>query len=272
VAFGTFVVIICQTMVVLALDTTTSAGSCALVRDDRLVREEASDESRPQAARLPGELAAMLEREGVALSEVDALAVGIGPGSFTGLRVGIATMQGLAMALNRPLFGVSAFDALASIAFGGSGVNSEPDPPHVQRDGQPDASLVRGAGAAKRTRHEGLYIATWVDAWRGEVYAARYQDGREIEPPTVDLPEHLLRTFAGLQILFTGDGAAICRAAISAALGDRASFTEPVAPLLAGAMAALAAEEFRAGQRPLPHAIRPLYVRRSDAELARDRS
>jgi tRNA threonylcarbamoyl adenosine modification protein YeaZ len=215
VAFGTLVVIICQTMVVLALDTTTSSGSCALVRDDRLVREEASDQSRPQAARLPGELAAMLEREGVALSEVDALAVGIGPGSFTGLRVGIATMQGLAMALKRPLFGVSAFDALASIAWGGSGVNSEPDPPHVQRNGQPDASLVRGAGAAKRTRHEGLYIATWVDAWRGEVYAALYQDGREIEPPTVDLPEHLLRTFAGLQILFTGDGAAICRAAIS---------------------------------------------------------
>jgi tRNA threonylcarbamoyladenosine biosynthesis protein TsaB len=257
----TFVVIICQTMVVLALDTTTSAGSCALMRDDRLVREEASDQSRPQAARLPGEVAAMLEREGVALSEVDVLAVGIGPGSFTGLRVGIATMQGLAMALNRPLFGVSAFDALASIAFGGSGTNSESDLPHVRR-----------AGAAKRTSHEGMHVATWVDAWRGEVYAALYQDGREIEPPTVDLPEHLLRTFVGRQILFTGDGAAIYRAAISDALGDRAGFTEPVAPLLAGAMAALAAEEFRAGQRPLPHAIRPLYVRRSDAELARDRS
>jgi tRNA threonylcarbamoyladenosine biosynthesis protein TsaB len=234
-------------MVVLALDTTTSAGSCALLRDDDLVRVQASDQSRPQASRLPGELAAMLEREGVALPEIDILAVGIGPGSFTGLRVGIATMQGLAIALSRPLFGISAFDALASIAFGGSGTNGSPDPPHV-------------------------HVATWVDAWRGEVYAALYQNGREIEPPTVDLPEHLLQTFVGRPMLFTGDGAAMYRATISAVLGHRAEFTEPVAPLLAGAMGTLAAREFRAGQRPLPHAIRPLYVRRSDAELARDRS
>jgi tRNA threonylcarbamoyladenosine biosynthesis protein TsaB len=234
-------------MVVLALDTTTSAGSCGLLRDDRVVREQASDQSRPQASRLPGELATMLEREGVALPEVDILAVGIGPGSFTGLRVGIATMQGLAMALNRPLFGISAFDALASIAFGGSGTNGSPGPPHRS-------------------------VATWVDAWRGEVYAALYQNGREIEPPTVDLPQHLLQTFVGRPMLFTGDGAAIYRATISAALGNHAEFTEPVAPLLAGAMGMLAVQEFRAGQRPLPHAIRPLYVRRSDAELARDRS
>lgn len=245
-------------MVVLALDTTTSAGSCALLRDDRLVREQASDRSRPQASRLPGELAAMLEREGVALSGVDVLAVGIGPGSFTGLRVGIATMQGLAMALNRPLFGISAFDALASMAFGSSRTYREPEPSHAETNGRPDLPPI--------------YVATWVDAWRGEVYAALYQNGREIEPPTVDLPEHLLQTVAGRTILFTGDGAAMYRATISAALGNRAEFTEPVAPLLAGAMATLAAQEFRTGQRPLPHAIRPLYVRRSDAELARDRS
>jgi tRNA threonylcarbamoyladenosine biosynthesis protein TsaB len=240
-------------MVVLALDTTTSAGSCALLRDDDLVRVQASDQSRPQASRLPGELAAMLEREGVALPEIDILAVGIGPGSFTGLRVGIATMQGLAMALNRPLFGISAFDALASLASGGSGANSELDPLHVRTSGRRDPTHVR---------RPGVYVATWVDAWRGEVYAAVYQNGHEIEPPTVDLPEHLLPTFVGRPMLFTGDGAAMYRA----------EFTEPVAPLLAGAMGTLAALEFRAGQRPLPHAIRPLYVRRSDAELARDRS
>jgi len=250
-------------MVVLALDTTTSAGSCALLRDDRVVRVEASDRSRPQASRLPGELAAMLEREGVALPDVDILAVGIGPGSFTGLRVGIATMQGLAMAVNCPLFGVSAFDALASLALGGSGSSGHPDPPHGQTDSEPGSPHVRKPA---------VYVATWVDAWRGEVYAALYQNGREIEPPTVDLPEHLLQTFVGRPMLFTGDGAAMYRATISAALGNHAEFTEPVAPLLAGAMGTLAAREFRAGQRPLPHAIRPLYVRRSDAELARDRS
>src|SRR5688500_11647642 len=173
-------------MLILALDTTTSGGSCALMRDNRIVREDASDSSRSHAARLPGELVSLLEREAVALAEIDGLAVGIGPGSFTGLRVGIATMQGLAVALNRPLFGVSALDALAHLAFGGSGTSAGPDP--------------SGTAAS---------VATWIDAWRGEVYAATYKDGREVEPATVARPAELLSRLLAEPTLFTGDGAAM---------------------------------------------------------------
>lgn len=248
-------------MVILSLDTTTSAGSCALLRDARIVHEDASDASRPQATRLPGELVTLLERASTGLQEIDAFAVGIGPGSFTGLRVGIATMQGLAVAMEKPLLGVSALDALARIACGGSGALNEPDPPYVRR-----------AGAAQRTRQDNVRIATWIDAWRGEVYGALYEEGREVESPTVARPEDLLRRLPGRPTLFTGDGAAVHQAIIRTTLGRDAHFTDPVAPLLAGAIAMLAADAFRAGQRPPPHAIRPLYVRRSDAELARDRA
>jgi len=220
-------------MLILALDTTTSAGSCALVGDGRLVREEASDPTRPQAARLPGELAALLERAGVALADIDAYAAGVGPGSFTGLRVGIATMQGVATAMRKPLFGVSALDALARIA------------------------------AVSR-------VATWVDAWRGEVYAALYENGRELEPPTVSRPEVMLGPLTNRETCFTGDGAARYCDVIRRTLGDRARFTEPIAPLLAGPMGEIAFEAWQAGHRPAPDAIRPLYVRRPDAELARD--
>jgi len=229
-------------MLILALDTTTTAGSCALVRDHRVVGEAPSDRGRPQAARLPGELAALLEATGVALQDIDAFAVGTGPGSFTGLRVGIATMQGLAVAAAKPLFGVSALDALARLAPGGS-------------------DRIRPAR-----------VATWVDAWRGEVYGALYEDGREVEPPIVAHPEALLRRLAGRPTLFTGDGAVAHDAVIRAGLGDDARFADPVAPLLAGAMGEIAAEGFQAGQRPSPDAIRPVYVRRPDAELARDRA
>lgn len=222
-------------MLILALDTTTSAGSCALVRDGRVVREEASDRRRPQAARLPGELAALVERAGVALAEVDAFAVGTGPGSFTGLRVGIATMQGLAMAMGKPLFGISALDALARLA------------------------------AAPR-------VATWVDAWRGEVYAALYAQDREVESPTVERPETMLGRLTDRPPVFTGDGAVVYQHVIRGTLADRARFTDPIAPLLAGAIGELAADAFQAGHRPPPDAIRPLYVRRPDAELARDRA
>jgi tRNA A37 threonylcarbamoyladenosine modification protein TsaB len=104
------------------------------------------------------------------------------------------------------------------------------------------------------------------------VYAALYENGREVERPTVARPELLLQHLAGKPTLFTGDGAALHENVIRATLGDGARFTVPIAPLLAGAMAALAAEAVLAGHRPPPHAIRPLYVRRPDAELARDRS
>src|SRR5687768_4095576 len=140
-------------MLVLALDTTTRTGSCALARDGRVLREEASDAERGHAERLPGDLASLLEHAGVELREVDAFAVATGPGSFTGLRIGIATMQGLAVAMGKPLIGVSAFDALATMA-------------------------------GESTPHGGR-IATWIDAWRGEVYAALYENGREIAAPTV---------------------------------------------------------------------------------------
>jgi tRNA threonylcarbamoyladenosine biosynthesis protein TsaB len=230
-------------MLILALDTTSNAGSCALMRDDDLIREHASDSSRSHASKLPAELATLLQQAGVTLHDLDALAVGTGPGSFTGLRVGIATMQGLAVALDVPLFGVSALDALAHMVFRESGMS---------------VSTVR--------------VATWIDAWRGDVYAASYKEGVEIEPPTVARPAELLSKLRGGPVIFTGDGAALYQDDIRAASGEDARFTEPVIPLLAGAMAALSREDFQKGLRPLPHAIRPLYVRRSDAELARTRT
>ncbi len=228
------VAIICQPMLILSLDTTTRAGSCALLQDDRVVREQTGDGSRDQAERLPRDLAALLEREGVTLQDVDAFAVATGPGSFTGLRVGIATMQGLAMATQKPLIGVSAFDALAWLAPGPS-------------------------------------VATWIDAWRGEVFAARYESGLVAGEPVVAPPDILLERLEGRPTLFTGDGAALYESRIRAELGDAARFATPIAPALAAAVATLAGRAHRAGERPLPHAIRPIYVRRSDAELAADR-
>src|SRR5688572_26899854 len=103
-------------MLILSLDTTTRTGSAALLRDGTIVCEQGGDPLRDQAERLPADLAASLERAGLALGDVDAFAVATGPGSFTGLRVGIATMQGLAFATGKPLIGVSAFDALVRLA------------------------------------------------------------------------------------------------------------------------------------------------------------
>ena len=222
-------------MVILALDTTTRAGSAALMRGAEVVDVQASDPARPQAERLPAELMALLDRHGLELPQIDIYAVATGPGSFTGLRIGIATMQGLALAQGKPLIGISALDALAWTADRETGGYLAP-------------------------------VATWVDAWRGEVYAARYENGAEVMPPAVNAPAHLLRHLKAAT-RFVGDGAAVYADLITAAGGCVA---DPAAPPIAGAIATLAAREAGAGRCPPPHAIRPLYVRRPDAEMARE--
>jgi tRNA threonylcarbamoyladenosine biosynthesis protein TsaB len=224
-------------MLVLALDTTTRQGSCALVRGPDVLLERMSDASQPPASRLPGELMTLVAAAGVTLLDVDIYAVATGPGSFTGLRVGIAAMQGLAFAAGKPLIGVSAFDALAE--------------------------LTREPAGAR-------LIAPWVDAWRGEVYAAVYQDGAQVDPPVVTHPDRLLERLQGHSVAFVGDGAAAYRERILAASGIDAVLVDPLTPPLAATIARLAAAAAAGGELPPPHAIRPLYVRRSDPELARD--
>ena len=225
--------IIIPVMLVLALDTTTSSGSCALARDGRVVCEQVNDAPNAHAEHLPGDLMSLLDRTAMRLGDVDAFAVATGPGSFTGLRIGIATMQGLAFAEGKPLIGISGFQA-----------------------------LLRIAGAHER-------VATWVDAWRGEVFAALYENGRAVDAPVVSRPEVLLESLRGRPTLFIGDGARSHADAIRLTLGEAARLAEPPAPPLAGTIAILAGEVSVTAEHT-PHAIRPQYIRRTDAELARD--
>src|SRR2546426_8856911 len=127
-------------MRVLALDTTTREGSVALVEDDRVVDERRGDGSRTHGERLPSELADLAAAHGVAWGDIDLFAVASGPGSFTGLRIGIATIQGLAFVNRRRVVAVAALDALAQ--------------------------------AASADRAAGTIVAAWVGAPRPEVFPA----------------------------------------------------------------------------------------------------
>lgn len=226
-------------MITLALDTTTRTASSAVLSGAILLGEWVGDAAVSPAAQLPRGVAEALATAGCRPGDVDLLAVAVGPGSFTGLRVGIATMQALAVALSRPLIGVSALEALAVCA------------------------------AIECQADDHLLIAPWVDAWRGDVYAGAYRAGRALTPPVVSDPVRVLADLEG-PLLFTGDGAAAHRALITQQLGDRGRFAPTMTPRLAGAIATLAAARAEAGERPAPHAISPLYVRRPDVELARN--
>ena len=239
-------------MIILALDTTSAAGSAAIVRDGAVILEREGDPSRTHGERLPLELMAILRDAGVTLADVDRFAVVTGPGSFTGLRVGIATIQGLALARRKVVTPVSAFEALISSLKAGA---TYPRTPNIE----------------SQTSN----LAVWIDAHRREVFGAMYAaDGRPIEPPTALPPDATLdawmRTMeTGARVRFAGDGALRYADVIRARLGDRAVLPGTVPPL-AGAAGRIAAAEPARGV--VPHAIVPLYVRRSDAELARDRA
>jgi tRNA threonylcarbamoyladenosine biosynthesis protein TsaB len=96
-------------MLTLAFDTATGVATSALVRDERLLGEHTG-----RAAEVLADADRLLRAEGVVPRDLDLLAVGVGPGSFTGLRIGLAAARGLALALDLPVAGVSTLDALAA--------------------------------------------------------------------------------------------------------------------------------------------------------------
>jgi tRNA threonylcarbamoyl adenosine modification protein YeaZ len=100
-------------VLILAFDTATSAATSALVRDGEVLGERVS-----AAVRVLAEADELLRAAGLAPRDLDALAVGTGPGSFTGVRIGVATARGLAVSLGIPLAGISTLDALAAGAPG----------------------------------------------------------------------------------------------------------------------------------------------------------
>jgi tRNA threonylcarbamoyladenosine biosynthesis protein TsaB len=225
-------------VLVLALDTTTRSGSAAVVEDGAIRAELTGDASRTHGERLPADLMAALELASRTLEDVDVLAVAAGPGSFTGLRVGIAAIQGLAMATGKKIVPVSALDALAA-----------------------------WASAAPRSPRS---IAAWMDAQRGEVFAALYDaSGTTVLRPATSLtPDRTLDGWGDAGPLrFIGDGAVRYEAVIRERLGSAPAIVP--SPPLAGVIGRLAvAHRERA---VLPHAVVPIYIRRSDAELARAR-
>ena len=233
----------------LALDTSLAGGSIALRRDGATVLARVGDPSEPHAVRLPGALTDLLAEDGAMLEDVQLLAVGLGPGAFTGLRVGLATMQGLAFATATPIVGVSGLDALAVAAH-------------------------RAA-----TGREGI-IGVWLDAARQEVFAARYRvDPRSslgvtaIGDPVSARPLAVIDSWRAsadpMPGIWIGGGVMTYAATIEA-------FRTPVetveTPILAPLIAELGERIYEAPGPVAPHALRPLYVRRPDAELARSRS
>lgn len=222
----------------------------AVTDDDRILALLAGDESRTHGERLPGEIARALEQAGMPRDRIDLLAVATGPGAFTGLRIGLAAMQGLAMTLNKPVAGVSALDALVEQAL-------QPTS-HASAEGS-----------------EADVIIPWMDAQRGDVFATLIdrRSGATIETPAAANPKALLESWrahlANRRAIFIGD-AAIRDGALIEQAGAGLWETRVPSPL-APQIAIIGRRRAEKGEAGPPHALEPIYVRRPDAEIERDR-
>ncbi len=214
----------------LAMDAAGQACSAAVWQAGRVTARAREAMARGQSERLVPMIEAVMAEASLDYAALDAIAVTVGPGGFTGVRIGLATARGLALACGRPLIGVSSFEAVAAAV-----------PPAPRR---------------------GRRLLVLLDAKRAELYAQSFDErGRALGEAACLRPEDLAAGLPPDPLLLAGDAVDQARPALSAA-GRAFEVAEPCAGADAAAVAALAAG------RPLPAADAPppgpIYLRPPD--------
>ncbi len=219
-------------MLLLALDTSSPLAGVCLLEDGRIRTELTVRSSNPQESDHVGNLQVVLARGRVAIDDVDAFACTIGPGGFTGLRVGLSLMKGLTADGSKPLFGISTL-----------------------------AALARGVPGP-------LPLVPCLDARRGEVYAAVFREGVPVVAEGAYDPDAFSR-LVGEEIdgpsLWLGEGSRVYRSSFEGRerFFGGAEFEQP----RAASIAALAWEAWERGERPSSVGLVPNYLRAPAAEL-----
>ncbi|WP_026362338.1 tRNA (adenosine(37)-N6)-threonylcarbamoyltransferase complex dimerization subunit type 1 TsaB [Geopsychrobacter electrodiphilus] len=228
-------------MKILALDTASSTGSVALLDGSKLIAELLLNIKATHSERLLEQVQQVLHAGALSIDELDLIAVVHGPGSFTGLRIGLATAKGLAQAAHLPVIGVSALQLLA--------MNLPLCP---------------------------VPICVFVDARKKEVYTAlfHWKNGSPaaLGPELVLPPEAALKRLTG-PVALVGDAVALYRPLIDNILGERALFPadchhQP----RASAAAVLASGQNHFNGNYGPALLNPIYIRPSDAEINRSKT
>jgi tRNA threonylcarbamoyladenosine biosynthesis protein TsaB len=224
-------------MKVLGIDTSTTSGSIGLIHDERVISEYILNLSVTHSERLLDAIDLVLRKAHHALGDLDGFAISLGPGSFTGVRIGVSTVKGLAYAVQKPVVGVSTLDVLAS--------QVAPTP---------------------------YLICPIIDARKGEVYSAfyRYEESnclKRLSEYQAIRPEVLFGMLKE-QTIFLGDGVKTYGEDLRNSLKSLALFS-PVALHIphGSAVARLGVELLLRGEVLDLATFTPLYVRLSDAEI-----
>jgi tRNA threonylcarbamoyladenosine biosynthesis protein TsaB len=237
-------------MLILAVETSTFTGSVALVEGAmegeaspslRVIGETTLQVSETHSSRLMPTIDRLLRETSLPVQKVQGIAVGLGPGSFTGLRIAVSTVKGLAFALRVPVAGVPTLDALAH-----------------------------------NIRYASTQVCPVLDARKKEVYAALFRsDGegrlKKISEDWVLSPEDLCSRISEATVL-VGNGTEVYAEIFRGRLGSRALFAPPELSFpRAVHVARLALPAFQRGEKLDLFTFTPIYVRRSEAEIHRER-
>ena len=223
-------------MRILAVDTTTPSGSVALLEDARLMGEVTCESPATHSARLLRAIDHLLRAADLAIEDIGGFAVAAGPGSFTGIRIGLSTVKSLAFASGKPVAAVSTLSALA----------------------------------LKLVHPQVRLICPIMDAKKGEVYSALFESSREglmeMIPQGAYAPDDL---FARLpphrDIHFIGSGLSVFRDRLAPYIKDRGRFPSRTA-FIAHEVGVLGLEELKQGRGLPAGRLEPIYFRRSQVE------
>ena len=203
---------------IILIETSTSLCSTALVEDGKVVCERISDEPRAHASKTALFVSEMLSEKGLKVSDCDAVAVSKGPGSYTGLRVGVSTAKGLCFGAGIPMISVGTLDTLVWQALDG---NMLPD------------------GCR--------YIIPMIDARRMEVYTGIFTpDGKQISPTVAQIidADSFKDQLAEGPVLFIGDGADKCKNTLTSPNARFIQCCPKAASMMQPAIDALEAKRF----------------------------
>lgn len=223
-------------MWILGIEASTPVSSVALLGAEGMVSEYSLARRRTHSERLLPAIETVLHDANLSGEELAGVAISVGPGSFTGVRVAVSTAKGLARAWNKPVIPVSSLEGLAHRF------------PAVQRP---------------------LYAL--LDARKGEVYAACFRNRNGVllpeTPERAIRPEELCREVEE-ETLFVGEGALRYRGLLKEALSSKAIFVEgSLNHLSAASVAEIGYFAFQKGRTLPPSELVPNYIRRSEAEL-----
>ncbi len=223
--------------VILALETATTCGSLALVAEDRCLGEYSLNTSATHSRSLLAGIHWLLAQCDLSWPQIGAIAVSLGPGSFTGLRIALSTAKGLCMAAKKPLIGVETL-----------------------------------AGLASQFPFSSLPICPVIDARKNEIYTALYRCNQQgllekTAEPMVIKPQRLPE-FITTPTLLVGDGLPLYGRMLKELLGESALLAPPeICFARAASIGSAAWHLFRQGSFLAPATAVPIYVRASDAEL-----